>query len=132
MPFVNIKVAGPTLTPAQLTRLHDGATRLMAGIMRKKAELTAVLVEPVAAAGWSVGGAPVPVAAHLDVKITAGTNTAEEKAHFLLEASNLLKEVLGADALPVATYIVIDEVAADAWGYDGLTQDHRRRMAAPS
>jgi len=36
----------------------------------------------------------------------------------------LLKSVVGA-APPVATYVVIDEVPGDAWGYDGLTQAHR-------
>ena len=131
MPFVTIKTAGPGLTASQVERLQTGATRLMAGTMRKKAELTAVLVEQVPATGWSVGGVPVPVAAHLDVKVTAGTNTAEEKARFIAEAAALLKEVLGAEALPVATYVVIDELPADAWGYDGLTQEQRRIALAP-
>lgn len=131
MPFVTIKTAGPALTASQVERLQTGATRLMAGTMRKKAELTAVLVEQVPAAGWSVGGVPVPVAAHLDVKVTAGTNTAE-KARFITEAAALLKEVLGAEALPVATYVVIDELPADSWGYDGLTQEQRRPAMAPA
>jgi 4-oxalocrotonate tautomerase len=129
MPFINIKVAGQTLAPEQLRRLHVEASGLMAGAMRKKHELTSVLVEQVPVAGWAVNGKPVPIAAHLDVKVTAGTNTAEEKARFVAAATALLRDVLGGD-LPVATYVVIDEVPGDAWGYDGLTQEQRRAAQA--
>ncbi len=125
MPFVNIKIAGPTLAHEQVSRLQQRTTDLMADVLGKKPELTAVLVEQVAIQGWCVGRGPVRVAAHLDAKITAGTNTAEQKARFIAEANALLRAVLGAE-LPVASYVVVDEVAGDAWGYDGLTQDHRR------
>jgi len=125
MPFVNIKIAGPTLAPEQIRRLQERATDLMAGVLGKKPELTAVLVEQVAIQDWAIGGAPVPVAAHLDAKVTAGTNTPEEKARFVAEANALFKQVLGAE-LPVASYVVVDEVAGDSWGYGGLTQEYRR------
>ncbi len=128
MPFVNIKVAGPTLDSDQVRHLQHGATTLMAEVLRKKAELTAVLVEHVSAAAWTVGSKPVAAAAHLDVKVTEGTNTAEEKGRFIGEAMKLLRSVLGADLTPV-TYVVIHEVPASAWGWDGLTQAHRAQMA---
>lgn len=124
MPFVNIKVAGPTLAPEQVQRLQQGAVRLMAEVMRKKPELTAVLVERVDAAGWSVGGEPARAAAHLDVKVTAGTNTEAEKARFVADAMRLLRDVLGGDLNPVA-YAVVHEVPGDAWGWDGRTQAER-------
>ncbi|HEV2673426.1 MAG TPA: tautomerase family protein [Aliidongia sp.] len=129
MPFVLIKIAGPTLAAEQVRRLQEATTDLMAGVLGKKPELTAVLVEQVAIAGWSVGRAPACAAAHLDAKVTAGTNSAEEKARFIAQANALLRGVLGAD-LPVASYVVVDELPADAWGYDGLTQDHRRQAAS--
>jgi 4-oxalocrotonate tautomerase len=128
MPFVNIKLAGPTLTPEQVGRLQQGATRLMAEVMRKKPELTAVLVEQVDGAAWAVGGAPARVAGHLDVKVTAGTNTEAEKARFVEEAMRLLRDVLGGGLNPVA-YVIVHELPADAWGWDGRTQAGR---AAPS
>jgi 4-oxalocrotonate tautomerase len=130
MPFIHIKIAGPTVAPEQVSRLQDRTTDLMAHVLGKKPELTAVLIEQVAVQGWSVGRGPVPVAAHLDAKITAGTNTPDQKARFIAAANALLRDVLGAE-LPVASYVVIDEVAGDAWGYDGLTQDHRRQAATP-
>ena len=124
MPFVHIRVAGARLLPAQVVALQTEATHLMATIMRKKAELTAVLVEQLDVDGWSVGAARVPLAAHLDVKVTSGTNTPDEKAAFVAKAHGLLKTVCGAN-LPVATYVVVDEIAANAWGYDGQTQAAR-------
>ena len=132
MPFVHIRFAGPTsITPAQVRRLQTEATRLMATVMRKKAELTSVLVEEAPLRGWSVGGEPVSAAAHLDVKVTQGTNTVEEKEQFIAEAMALLQEVMGA-ALPIATYVVIDEVPADSWGYGGRSQERRCRAMSPA
>jgi 4-oxalocrotonate tautomerase len=97
--------------------------------MRKNADLTAVVVDEAPLHGWSIGGAPVPVAAYLDVKVTRNTNSADEKERFIALAAALLREVLG-DGLPVATYVVVDEIAPDAWGYGGLSQEARRRAAS--
>ncbi len=128
MPFVNIKVAGPTLAPEQVQRLQREATRLMADVMRKKHDLTAVLVEQVDGPRWTIGAAPVRAAAHLDVKVTAGTNTADEKRRFVAEVMQLLRSVIG-PALDPVCYVVVHEVAADAWGYDGRTQADRAAQA---
>ena len=66
--------------------------------------------------------------AHLDVKVTEGTNTPVEKASFVSEAMKLLRSVLGTGLNPV-TYVVIHEVPAGAWGWDGLTQAHHAQIA---
>ena len=129
MPFVTIKVAGRPLTPDQVQQLQQGATGLMATVMRKVADLTAVLVEQAALGSWTVGGAPVRAAAHLDVKVTAGTNTPDEKARFVAEAMALLRNVIGPDLNPV-TYVVVHEVAGDAWGWSGQTQAARAAAKA--
>jgi 4-oxalocrotonate tautomerase len=126
MPFVNIKVAGPSLTPEQLRDLQSGATALMAEVLRKKRELTAVLVEQVSGVSWSVGAEPLQIAAQVEAKVTQGTNAADEKARFVAEAMRLLQKVLGPGLSPVS-YVVVHEVSADAWGYDGRTQADRAR-----
>ena len=125
MPFVHIRIAGKALNQNDLARLQTGTTRLMTKILRKKAALTAVLVEETPVNGWAVGGAVGPLAAHLEAKITEGTNDPEEKARFVAKAAALLKEVCG-ETLPVATYVVLHEIPAESWGYDGLTQAARR------
>ena len=124
MPFVTIKIAGLALAPEQILRLQGEATRLMTEVMRTKRELTAVLVEQVDAAWWTVGAVPIRAAAHLDVKVTAGTNTPDEKRHFLAEVMRLLRSVIGPPLNPVC-YVVVHEVSGDAWGYDGRTQADR-------
>ncbi|KTQ86473.1 4-oxalocrotonate tautomerase [Aureimonas ureilytica] len=129
MPFVHIRIAGAKPGPEQVEVLQKGATELMASVMHKKAELTAVLVETHDTTRWSIGGQLVSCAAHLDVKVTAGTNSADEKAEFVRQAHDLLRSAFGA-SLPLATYVVVNEVTADAWGYGGLTQEARRTAAA--
>lgn len=85
-----------------------------------------MLVEHVPSAGWSVGNVPVSVAAHVHAMITAGTNSSSEKARFIEDEMTLLKEVLGPE-LREETYIVLHEVAAESWGYGGLTQEERKK-----
>jgi 4-oxalocrotonate tautomerase len=129
MPFVHIKVAGATVGTEEIRQLQLQATGFMVDIMRKRPEVTAVLVDVAESGHWSVGGEPVPVAANLDVKVTRGTNTHEEKAQFVAAVAEMFRRILGPD-LPVATYVVVDEVEADAWGYDGVTQEERRLLRA--
>lgn len=129
MPFINVKVAGPQLERAQTEQIQKEITALMASVLNKKAPLTAVLVEQVSVAGWSVGAEPVPRAAQVDAIISAGTNTPEQKARFIAGMNSLLRKVFGSD-LPNVTYVVIHEVPQDNWGYDGLTQERRANQGA--
>ena len=129
MPFVSLKVAGPEIGTGIVAELQREITALMAEVLGKRADLTAVLVEPAPAGGWSVGGAAVMRAAHVEARVTQGTNTAEEKARFVAAAHDLLVRTLPGP-LPLATYVVVQEVSADAWGYGGLTQAERARDAA--
>lgn len=131
MPFVHIHVAGVSVGAHEIRELQAQATDFMVDIMRKRPEVTAVLVDVAKPGSWSVGGEPVRVAAHLDVKVTRGTNTHEEKARFVAAVAAMFKRVLGPD-LPLATYVVVDEIEADAWGYDGITQEERRFLRAQS
>lgn len=129
MPFVRVTVtSAAALTPAQTRALQERTTDLMARVLRKRAEVTAVLVESVPAAAWSVGAEPPGTAAHLEATVTAGTNDAAEKERFVAEAMAMLRDVLGPGLHPVA-YVVVREVPAGAWGYDGLTQERRQAQA---
>jgi 4-oxalocrotonate tautomerase len=127
MPFIDVRVAGP-LDMAQTDKIQKEITSLMAEVLDKKAPLTAVLVEQVKLAGWTVGAEPVPRAVQVDATISAGTNTPEQKARFIAEVNRLLRDVLGPD-LPEVSYVVIHEVPQDSWGYGGLTQQHRAKAA---
>ena len=124
MPFINISVAGTALSASQKQRLFDETTRLMSEVMRKNPELTSIRIDEFGADDWSIGGKPMTVraatAVHMDIKVTNNTNTSEEKAEMIRRGMAMLREVIG--NTPEASYIVIHDVAADAWGYDGRTQ----------
>jgi nicotinamidase-related amidase/phenylpyruvate tautomerase PptA (4-oxalocrotonate tautomerase family) len=137
MPFVHLTVARPNLGAAQRRELQAGLTGLMASVLHKQASLTVVLVEQTEAAAWSVGGAPIGAdgwLAQLDAYVTAGTNTSAECSRFIAAAYALLAAQLGpARPVPAAgdapVYIMVHELPADRWGYDGLTQEARRQLA---
>ncbi|MFZ5557786.1 MAG: tautomerase family protein [Pseudomonadota bacterium] len=127
MPYINVKVAGRPLEPRDVEALAAGVTGLMESVLGKRRALTSVLVEQAGASGWSVGGriaGAESARAHVEASITAGTNTEAEKARFVAEAAALLGRVL--PGLPQATYVVVREVPATDWGYDGRTQLSRR------
>jgi 4-oxalocrotonate tautomerase len=129
MPFIRVTAVGPTLAAEQVSRLGSGITALMEGVLRKKGPVVSVLVEQPVTAGWFIGGDPAQIAVHIDATVTAGTNSAEEKADFIDKAMKLLRAVIGAELSPV-TYIVIHEIPAQSWGYDGRTQESRRLAVA--
>jgi 4-oxalocrotonate tautomerase len=127
MPFIRITALGPMLTAGQISRLNTEVTGLMESVLGKVAELTSVLVEQPEAARWTIGGIATPVAVHVDATVTAGTNKPEQKALFVERTMTLLKNVFGPDLNP-ATYVVVTEVPANSWGYDGRTQESRRLL----
>ena len=61
----------------------------------------------------------------------ANSVTAEEKAALIKGASELLRDVLNKPL--EATFVVIEEVELENWGWGGLpVQEYRRRRAAKS
>jgi 4-oxalocrotonate tautomerase len=118
MSFVSIKIAGPSLALEQVRRLQQEATRIAVDALGATPELTAVLVQQVAVQGWSVGGAPTRVATHVEVKVPMDSATSAQKERFVAETGALLRQVLGGE-VPTASYVLVLEVPADAWGVDG-------------
>ncbi|MEX8520834.1 MAG: 4-oxalocrotonate tautomerase family protein [Leptothrix sp. (in: b-proteobacteria)] len=84
---------------------------------------------------WFIGGEPLPGADApavrtfaLDIRITAGTNTEAEKSAWIAAAWDSLAKAIPGAVAP-ASYISIQEIEADSWGYAGRTQAARRRDA---
>ncbi len=126
MPYLNIKLSGEPSREVQ-EDVARTLTRLTGELLGKKPELTAVVIEPVPARFWFVGGTSLDSMAassfYLDIKITEGTNTKQQKAAYIRGVFTALEELLG--PLDEASYIVIHDVSADAWGYQGVTQEYR-------
>lgn len=126
MPYLDILVSPGALAEAAQARLAAGATRLFAEVLGKRADLTVVRIAADPAARWHVAGASLPGtgrAVFAEARITRGTNSAAEKARFLDGLHGLLAEAAGPLAAPA--YIVIHELPAADWGYDGLSQAAR-------
>lgn len=131
MPTLTLKVA-PLQTPARYRQLAQALTTLTAQLLGKRREVTAVIVEGLPVGHWYVGGDELrrPTAL-LEISITAGTNTADEKAAFVSAAFAELQRQLGeGGALEEASYVVVRELPAADWGYGGHTQQARKRTLA--
>ncbi len=127
MPYIAVQLH-PAPTPPQAAALATGITDAMASIMGKRREVTAVRIDGDAATLWTIGGEPCREStAYVDVKITAGTNNAAQKAQLLQRLHALLIETLG--PLAEASYCVIHELPATDWGYAGSSQAARARGA---
>jgi 4-oxalocrotonate tautomerase len=136
MPVLTLKIA-PLLNPERHATLARALTDITAATLGKRPEVTAVLIEDLPAAQWTVGARPVlQPTALLEISISAGTNTAAQKAAFVRTAFAELQRQLAPDgALEAASYVIVREVAMTDWGYGGQTQQARadatRRAASP-
>ncbi len=131
MPALTVRAA-PLPSDAVQERLAKALTAITVDTLGKREAVTAVLFEAVPPAQWWVGGQRVQrPTALLEVRITAGTNTAAQKARFIEAADAALARHLAPHgALEEASYVVVHELPGTDWGYDGLTQQQRRLTAA--
>jgi len=124
MPYISIHVSSD-LTQLQTKNLVEGTTKIMAKILHKKAELTAVSITKIDKEHWFIGNnlASNSVSAYVNAKISKGTNTEKEKSDALCAFNQLLDDEIG--PLTPTSYVVLDEVPTTDWGYDGLSQHTR-------
>ena len=121
MPYINVKLnakESDELRKRVVNIVMDNTTN----ILNKKADVTSVLVEFVPQNSWTVGGKNCGTF-YLDIKITKGTNTKEQKSNYIKKCYNNFQELLG--EITPASYIVINEIDGDYWGFEGLTQEYR-------
>ncbi len=124
MPFIDIRLSTPP-NQQQAQQLCTGVTSAMGHIAGKREEVTAVSVQGLAGTTWTIAAQPPEaITAFVEVKITAGSNSREEKAALIAHLHTLLSDTLG--ELAEASYIVLHELPAENWGYGGQTQAARR------
>lgn len=126
MPILNVKVSvqrSDEMTRAISGMLLDLTTR----ILGKKPEVTAIAIDYVDPRDWVAGGETLAsqgkTSVYFDVKITDETNTKDEKASYIREAFAGFSSLLG--NLHEESYIYVQDVRADAYGYGGRTQEWR-------
>jgi len=126
MPYLNARISGAQ-SPEVVAKVAGILADLTTSVLRKKRELTSITVEQVDARVWFVAGAPISDQGvktfYLEIHVTEGTNTKDEKATYVKEVFASMQSVLG--KLHPASYVVIKDVGADSWGYEGATQEFR-------
>lgn len=131
MPMIQIKFATPSGATGLETALAHRAAQLAQQWLGKDPSVTAVLVEPADPAHWFCAGRSLKEAGlaafWLDIRVTEGTNTKDEKAAFIAATFAAFAEKLG--PLHAESYVHVVEARGDAYGYGGLTQE-RRYLAA--
>lgn len=126
MPGIKLTVSG-TPDEALSRRLATELTNLTCTILRKKPDRTMVQVRYLPREHWFIEARSL--AEHgrnsfrLELTITAGTNTREEKAIYQKRTFDLLAELIG-NLHPHSNVHIIDCDAA-SYGYGGLSQEYR-------
>jgi 4-oxalocrotonate tautomerase len=126
MPFLDVKVSRGGTAP-EAAAIAAELTRITTVLLGKRREVTAVAIDWLPAEQWFIGGESLAQSRQrsffLKIEITTSTNTKDQKAAFVAAVFTAMEKLLG--PLAPASYVVIQEVAADAWGYAGRTQEFR-------
>lgn len=127
MPLITVSYSSPRQSPALKSEIAAAVSELTAKILHKDPKVTAIIVKSVDAADWFAGGrslAEQRLASYwLDIHVSEGTNTKDEKAAYLAAMFRRMGELLG--PLHTESYLHVDEVKGDAYGFGGLTQERR-------
>ena len=127
MPLITVTYATSRERPSLKSEIASAVSELTARILRKDPKVTAVIVKSADAADWFAGGkslAEQQLASYwIDIHVSEGTNTKDEKAAYLAAVFARMGELLG--PLHEETYLHVDEVKGDAYGFGGLTQERR-------
>lgn len=127
MPLITVSYTSSSQSSSLKADIASAVSELTAKILRKDPEVTAIIVKSVDADDWFAGGkslAKQKLASYwIDIHVSEGTNTKDEKAAYLAAMFERMAEILG--PLHPETYLHVDEVKGDAYGFGGLTQERR-------
>jgi 4-oxalocrotonate tautomerase len=127
MPLITVTYSTARQSPSLRSEIAAAVSELTAKILRKDPRVTAIILKSVDAADWFAGGkslAEQKLASYwLDIHVSEGTNTKDEKAAYLAEMFKRMGELLG--PLHSESYLHVDEVKGDAYGFGGLSQERR-------
>lgn len=126
MPIINLKVSGQE-DPALAQEIAKTISSVTRDVLNKKPEVTVVTVTFVPDYLWFVNSVSLAElktkSFHLDIKISDSTNLKADKAKYIDAVHSSLASILG-NIHPVS-YTAIQEMKADAYGYEGLTIEYK-------
>jgi 4-oxalocrotonate tautomerase len=126
MPIINVKLSRAS-EPELVRRVSETVLDLTTGVLHKKREVTSIALDFVPPEHWVVAGQTLAAqnrsSFYLDIKVVSGTNTKDEKAAYVAAVFSAFRDLLG--DLHEESYVFVHDVAAEAYGYGGLTQEYR-------
>lgn len=126
MPFINLQVSGEE-NPVLAKELATVISQLTKDVLNKRSEVTVVNVSFISDELWFVNSESLAElktkSFHLNVKISDSTNLKVDKASYIEAVHHSLTTILG-NIHPVS-YTAIQEMKADAYGYEGLTIEYK-------
>ncbi|SDE98979.1 4-oxalocrotonate tautomerase [Mucilaginibacter pineti] len=126
MPIIHLKVSGQE-DAVLAQELVNEIGRLTKEVLNKKPEVTVVIVSFVPDDLWFVNSVSLAglktKSFHLEIKISDSTNLKVDKADYIKAVHNSLTSLLG--SIHPVSYTAIQEMKADAYGYDGLTIEYK-------
>jgi 4-oxalocrotonate tautomerase len=127
MPLITVSYSSARHSPPLNAEIAAAVNELTAKILHKDPRVTAIIVKSVDPANWFAGGKSLAeqklASFWLDIHVTEGTNTKDEKAAYIAAMFTRMGELLG--PLHNESYLHVDEVKGDAYGFGGLTQERR-------
>ncbi len=127
MPLITVTFSSQDSRLASKAAIAAEVNKLSATFLNNDPKVTAIIVQRVEPEDWFAGGRSLAeqglASVWLDIHVTEGNKTKDEKARFIAETFKTMGELLG--PLHNESYIHVHEVRGDAYGYGGLTQDRR-------
>lgn len=126
MPIINLKVSGEedAALAKELAVIISGLTKK---VLNKKPEVTVVTVSFVPDNFWFINSESLEdlqiKSFHLTIKISDSTNLKDDKANYIDAVHKALELRLG--GIHPVSYTAIEEMKADAYGYEGLTIEYK-------
>jgi 4-oxalocrotonate tautomerase len=127
MPMITVAYATSRSEVRLKAAVAQAASDLAAQMLHKDPKVTAVTVQAVDPADWFCAGHSLAhsglSAVWLEIRITEGTNTKDEKAAFIAAVFKRMGELLG--PLHENSYVYVHDARADGYGFSGVTQERR-------
>lgn len=126
MPIINLKIS-KALNSHELKSVVNDITNITKDRLKKLPEVTAVTVLMMDRKHWFINSISLESlnqdSFYLDIKVTDGTNLKDEKFDYIEAIFNYMRTLLV--NIHTESYVYIEEVKADSYGFGGFTQEYR-------